>query len=368
MKNDWKHTRLAAGALTAALLLSSGALAAELASRDEGTAEAEPAAVTETAAAAGTAAAAEEAEVPAAPEEGDHSEGPASAAEGAVVSEAAGGQEAGEEAADPESAVGTAAQPAQPYIQPAAQTAEDWRLLLVNPWNDLPEDYAMELAVLSNGLKVDTRIYEDLEAMLSACRAAGLRPVVCSAYRTEATQVRLYNNKIARLRAAGWTGDALLTEAARWVAVPGTSEHQTGLALDIVSAGYQLLDDAQADTAEQQWLMEHCWEYGFILRYPEDKTEITGIGYEPWHYRYVGREAAAAIHGSGLCLEEYLAALTAAEPEAAEDAVTAEEPAAAEDAAPETAQTDAGLPAGEQADAAAPANAAEVAAAPAPQT
>ena len=192
--------------------------------------------------------------------------------------------------------------------------------------------------------------------------------MVCSAYRTEATQVRLYNNKIARLRAAGWTGDALLTEAARWVAVPGTSEHQTGLALDIVSAGYQLLDDAQADTAEQQWLMEHCWEYGFILRFPADKTEITGIGYEPWHYRYVGREAAAAIHGSGLCLEEYLAALTAAEPEAAEDAVTAGEPAAAEDAAPETAQTDAGLPAGEQADAAAPANAAEEAAAPAPQT
>ena len=368
MKNDWKHTRLAAVSLTAALLLSSGALAAELAARDEETAEAEPAAVTETAAPAGAAAAAEETAESAAPGDGEPSAEPASAAEGAAASEEAGAQEAAEKTADPESTGNTVAQPAQPYIQPAAQTVEDWRLLLVNPWNDLPEDYAMELAVLSNGLKVDTRIYEDLEAMLSACRAAGLRPVVCSAYRTEATQVRLYNNKIARLRAAGWTGDALLTEAARWVAVPGTSEHQTGLALDIVSAGYQLLDDAQADTAEQQWLMEHCWEYGFILRFPADKTEITGIGYEPWHYRYVGREAAAAIHGSGLCLEEYLAALTAAEPEAAEDAVTAGEPAAAEDAAPETAQTDAGLPAGEQADAAAPANAAEEAAAPAPQT
>ena len=104
------------------------------------------------------------------------------------------------------------------------------------------------------------------------------------------------------------------------MAVPGTSEHQTGLALDIVSAGYQLLDEAQEDTAEQKWLMEHCWEYGFILRFPEDKTEITGIGYEPWHYRYVGRETAEAIHKSGLCLEEYLQSLLSAETVSAADA------------------------------------------------
>ncbi len=231
---------------------------------------------------------------------------PASAA--AVTAE----EKAADTAAEPdretsdagESASGeTAAQETAPYIQPAAQRTEDWRLLLVNPWNTLPEDYEMKLAPLSNGLKVDERIYDDLNAMLSACREDGLQPIVCSAYRTEATQVRLYNNKIARLRAAGWDSATLLQEAARWVAVPGTSEHQTGLALDIVAASYQLLDEAQEDTAEQKWLMEHCWEYGFILRFPEDKTEITGIGYEPWHYRYVGRETAKAIHDSGLCLE-----------------------------------------------------------------
>ena len=91
------------------------------------------------------------------------------------------------------------------------------------------------------------------------------------------------------------------------MARPGTSEHETGLALDIVSAAYQLLDERQAETAAQQWLMAHCAEYGFILRYPTDKGALTGVGYEPWHYRYVGKEAAEAIMGGGLCLEEYLA-------------------------------------------------------------
>lgn len=319
MKDDWKYARLAAGALTAALLLSSGALASELAPQAEETPAAETSSPVEEAAQASAAVdiaantTAAPPEVPAAgktvtPDESSHE----IAVPGETVPELPVlAKVTAAETVPAQETVPADAQPAQPYIQPAAQTEEDWRLLLVNPWNKLPEDDEVELAALSNGLKVDKRIYEDLEAMLSACREAGLRPIVCSAYRTQATQERLYNNKIARLRAAGWTGDALLTEAARWVAPPGTSEHQTGLALDIVAASYQLLDDAQADTAEQQWLMEHCWEYGFILRYPEDKTEITGIGYEPWHYRYVGRETAAAIHESGLCLEEYLRALPA---------------------------------------------------------
>ena len=90
------------------------------------------------------------------------------------------------------------------------------------------------------------------------------------------------------------------------VAVPGTSEHQTGLALDIVDASYQHLDQAQEATPVQQWLMAHSWEYGFVLRYPTGKSETTGIIYEPWHYRYVGREAAREMTGLGLCLEEYV--------------------------------------------------------------
>ena len=91
-----------------------------------------------------------------------------------------------------------------------------------------------------------------------------------------------------------------------WVARSGTSEHQTGLAVDIVDMSYQILDKKQESTPVQKWLMVHCAEYGFILCYPTDKSALTGINYEPWHYRYVGAEAAKEIMESGLCLEEYL--------------------------------------------------------------
>lgn len=189
---------------------------------------------------------------------------------------------------------------------PSFPEAEDWQLLLVNPWNELPEDYEVRLKALPDGMKVDEKAYDDLSAMLQACRDAGLRPKICSAYRTQAKQTYLYNNKIARLRKAGYSKKAAEAEAGRWVARPGTSEHQLGLAVDIVSSSYQALTKKQEKTQEQKWLMEHCWEYGFILRYPNDKSEITGIGYEPWHYRYVGREVALDVRESGLCLEEYL--------------------------------------------------------------
>ena len=189
---------------------------------------------------------------------------------------------------------------------PVFPEAEDWQLLLVNPWNEMPEDYEVTLKALPDGQKVDERAYDDLNAMLEACRKAGLQPKICSSYRTQAKQTYLYNNKITRLRNAGYSKAAALEEAGRWVARPGTSEHQLGLALDIVSSSYQALTKKQEKTAEQKWLMEHCWEYGFILRYPSDKSEITGIGYEPWHYRYVGREVALDVRESGLCFEEYL--------------------------------------------------------------
>ena len=229
--------------------------------------------------------------------------------------------------------------PAASLTTAAQQTEADWRLLLVNPWNALPEDYEVELATLSNGLQVDARIYDDLSDMLTDCRAAGLSPIVCSAYRTEATQTRLYNNKVARVRASGVPEDQVEAEAARWVAKSGTSEHQTGLALDIVAASYQILDEKQEDTAEQQWLMENSWKYGFILRYPSEKSDVTGIGYEPWHYRYVGKAAAAEIHRTGVCLEEYLgkAALPAAELTPAQPVRPAEVVRPLEPVPPETA-------------------------------
>ena len=121
--------------------------------------------------------------------------------------------------------------------------------------------------------------------------------VPVSGWRSRAEQQAIWDDTRAR------EGDAFTRQ---YVALPGCSEHQTGLALDIVAAGYQILDEEQEDTAEQKWLMENSWKYGFILRYPSEKSDITGIGYEPWHYRYVGKAAAADIYRTGVCLEEYL--------------------------------------------------------------
>lgn len=179
-------------------------------------------------------------------------------------------------------------------------------LTLVNPWNSMPEGYAPQLYTLSDGQQVDRRCYDDLMLMLDDCRAAGNSPYICSAYRTWDKQQALFDNKIQRLKNEGMDAETARIEAAKVVAVPGTSEHQLGLALDIIDSGYTNLDEGQEDTATQQWLMAHSWRYGFILRYPNGTTDITGIIYEPWHYRYVGRTAAKQIHELGVTLEEYI--------------------------------------------------------------
>ena len=199
--------------------------------------------------------------------------------------------------------------PTVPTPPPAGTVDVSDPLLLVNPWNAVPEDYAVSLVSIGDGESVDQRCYGDLMQMLDDCAVYGnAQPYVCSSYRTNDTQTRLYENKVDRLIAQGYSPSDARIEAAKAVAIPGTSEHQLGLAVDIVDLRYQVLDAGQEDTATQQWLMQNSWKYGFILRYPNDKTAVTGIIYEPWHYRYVGRENAKAIYESGLCLEEYLQA------------------------------------------------------------
>ena len=192
---------------------------------------------------------------------------------------------------------------------PAGQVPEgdEWELRLVSAAHPLPEDFqAPELTVLRGGHAIDSRAYPALQRMMDDCRAAGLEPLICSSYRTRSKQEELFCRKVRILSKQGYSDGEAEAEAARWVARPGTSEHETGLAVDIVDTGYQMLDQQQEQTPVQQWLMAHCAEYGFILRYPTDKSDITGIGYEPWHYRYVGQAAAKAITERGLCLEEYL--------------------------------------------------------------
>lgn len=185
---------------------------------------------------------------------------------------------------------------------------DEWNLILVNPNNKMPDGYQddIELTQLKNGQAVDSRCYPDLQEMMDDCRKAGLSPVICSSYRSQETQEYLYNRKVNQFRDKGYSTEEAKIEAGKIVAVPGTSEHQLGLAVDIVDESYQTLDEEQENTAAQKWLIENSYKYGWILRYPSSKSSLTGIIYEPWHYRYVGKEAAKEIYEAGICLEEYL--------------------------------------------------------------
>ena len=176
-------------------------------------------------------------------------------------------------------------------------SASQWNLLLVNRWNAVPEGYEPDLVRLPGGEKVDRRVYEPLTEMLSAAEAEGLKPVVVSGYRTYETQEKLFRDKMKEYRRQGYSDDESYELAAAWVQIPGYSEHQLGLAADINGESYDIY----------LWLQENSYKYGFIFRYPADKTSITGVSEEVWHYRYVGTEAATEMYRQGLCLEEYLA-------------------------------------------------------------
>ena len=188
----------------------------------------------------------------------------------------------------------------------ANSVVKDELLTLVNFENTIPKDWKVDLVQLNNGQSVDRRIYDDLIAMLQAAKSEGLNPLICSSYRTNEKQEQLYQNKVSEYLSQGYSKVEASDKAAFWVARPGTSEHQLGLAVDIVSTKNQRLDRSQENTVEQQWLIQNSWKYGFVLRYPTNKNSITGVGYEPWHYRYVGKEHAQKIMQEGICLEEYL--------------------------------------------------------------
>jgi D-alanyl-D-alanine carboxypeptidase len=181
-----------------------------------------------------------------------------------------------------------------------------WSLRLVSAAYPISEEIALTLVEVEEGYQVDVRIATDLMDMLSEARSLGLSPVICSAYRTRDTQEMLYQNEIDENLQLGMTQEEAVDAASMWVAMPGSSEHEIGLAVDLISLDYPILEKEQEQTKEQQWLMANAHRFGFILRYPADKTQITGIGYEPWHYRYVGKEAAQEIYERGCTLEEYL--------------------------------------------------------------
>ncbi len=186
---------------------------------------------------------------------------------------------------------------------------EDWNLRLVNRTHPLPADFEVELKDIGNGYQLDARIVDIYKTMIQEARAEGIYIYITSAYRSMTKQVELHQNKIMDCVKEGFSYEESQELASTVVAVPGTSEHQLGLAVDLVSYQYRNLDEKQEETESFQWLKEHCWEYGFILRYPNGTTDITGIIYEPWHFRYVGKAAAREITEKGITLEEYLGAL-----------------------------------------------------------
>ena len=207
-------------------------------------------------------------------------------------------------------AAGPPAMSAAPEL-PAPVKEQDWRLRIVSEAQPLEEGFSVETEEAENCYLFDTRAAQALRNFLAAGRAAGMDLEVASAWRDWATQEALFEDKVERVMAETGLGRSQAEEiAADEVARPGTSEHQLGLAVDIISNDYPWLDEGWADTDEAAWLEEHCAEYGFILRYPPDKSGLTGIIWEPWHFRYVGKEAAVYIMENGLCLEEYAAGLS----------------------------------------------------------
>lgn len=181
-----------------------------------------------------------------------------------------------------------------------------WNLVLVNGAHPMEEGYVPELTEVEPGYSVDTRIANAVRKMLADAEEAGLHIQMCSAYRSIERQKEVFGQSMKERVKDGMAYWDAYEETTLNVALPGTSEHALGLALDLISNEYTELDKRQEETPEAKWLAQNCHKYGFILRYPPQKTNITGITYEPWHYRYVGEEHAKKIMEKGITLEEYL--------------------------------------------------------------
>lgn len=191
---------------------------------------------------------------------------------------------------------------------PQPDPEDEWALILVRADHPLPENYHPDLEMIQPGYshQADSRIVDDLHAMLEAAEQDGEQLMICSAYRSYDQQAYNLRKSIESYVRSGYSQTAAEQTAHRYIAPAGASEHQTGLAVDIVTPAHQTLDSGYADTSAAKWLRENAAKYGFILRYPQNKTDITGIYFEPWHYRYVGKTAAEYIMEQEICLEEYL--------------------------------------------------------------
>lgn len=181
----------------------------------------------------------------------------------------------------------------------------DWKLILINKQHSIPDDYEFTLGTITDNLKCDERIISDLRDMLKAAQNDGINLEVRSPYRTPEHQEWLFDRKIKKYMELGMTYMEAYQLAGQASALPGNSEHEVGLALDIVCDKYSDLKEGFADTDAGKWLAENSCKFGFILRYPKGKEYVTGIEFEPWHFRYVGVDAAMVITERDITLEEF---------------------------------------------------------------
>ncbi|MCR4832874.1 MAG: M15 family metallopeptidase [Butyrivibrio sp.] len=182
---------------------------------------------------------------------------------------------------------------------------DDWKLILVNKQHPIPEDYEFPLGDLNSNMHCDQRIISSLYDMFKAASADGVNLIICSPYRNRSRQEMLFSNKIDYYMESGFSYMDSYNLSSQAVTIPGSSEHQIGLAIDIVSDSYSALDERFGETLAGKWLAQNSYKYGFIVRYPAGKEDITSIEYEPWHFRYVGVDAATVIHEENICLEEF---------------------------------------------------------------
>lgn len=181
-------------------------------------------------------------------------------------------------------------------------SSSDWRLLLVNSTHSIADDYSIDLTELRNGQSVDSRILTDLQEMFDAARSEDIYPIVSDAYRTREEQQALMDDTIQNYEDEGYSAEEATSKAEQVIAKPGTSEHETGLAIDITGDE----DYGQDTDSVLAWMNDNAYKYGFVLRYPSGKESVTGAAAEDDHYRYVGKEAAKVMYDKGICLEEYL--------------------------------------------------------------
>jgi len=193
---------------------------------------------------------------------------------------------------------------------PEESDTDDWNLILVNNENPLPEDFNVETTEVADGESIDSRIVENWEQWDEKALENSFSLSLISGYRTVDHQESNFNSQLQAYISEGDSEEEAYEKTARYYAIPGESEHHTGLAVDILDTDWMAqgrsLEEEYETQESQHFLEDTMTEFGFILRYPEDKEEITGIGYEPWHFRYVGRENAEFMVGNNLALEEYI--------------------------------------------------------------